>query len=86
MNIKDVEKWVDTAKKGSSVVYYTGNLAEDRCHAGVRFSKNIAVIPNAFAKQAEEGKIDFFQKRKTVMEKSATPTRPIFDYIARKIK
>jgi hypothetical protein len=85
MNIKDVEKWVDTAKKGSSVVYYTGNLAEDRCHAGVRFSKNIAVIPNAFAKQAEEGKIDFFQKRKTVMEKSATPARPIFDYIARKI-
>ena len=83
MNIKDVEKWVDTSKKGSSVVYYTGNLAEDRCHAGVRFSKNIAVIPNAFAKQAEEGKIDFFQKRKTVMEKSATPTRPIFDYIAR---
>ena len=68
MNIKDVEKWVDTSKKGSSVVYYTGNLSEDRCSAGVRFSKNIAVIPNAFAKQAEEGKIDFFQKRKTVME------------------
>ena len=86
MSIEDVEKWVNTAKKGLSVVYYTGNLAEDRCHAGVRFPKDVAVIPNAFAKQAEEGKIDFFQKRKTVMEKSATPTRPIFDYIARKIK
>lgn len=80
MNIKDVEKWVDTAKKGSSVVYYTGNLAEDRC-----YDRNVAAIPNAFAKQAEEGKIDFFQKRKTVMQKSATPKRPVFDYIARKI-
>ena len=85
MNIKDVEKWVNTAKKGSSVIYYTGNLSEDRCSAGVRFPKDVAVIPDAFAKQAEEGKIDFFQKRKTVMEKSATPARPIFDYIARKI-
>ena len=46
MSIKDVEKWVNTAKKG---------------------------------------RVDFFQKRKTVMEKSATPARPIFDYIARKI-
>jgi len=38
MSIKDVEKWVNTAKKGSLVIYYTGNLSEDRCSAGVHFS------------------------------------------------
>ncbi|MHA2182563.1 MAG: hypothetical protein ACXAAH_14170 [Promethearchaeota archaeon] len=81
MNKKNIEKWVDTAEVGSSVVYYTGNLAEDRC-----YNRNVGVIPNLFAEQAEKGKVDFFQKRKTVMQKSATPKRPVFDYIARKIK
>ena len=85
MSIKDVEKWVNTAKKGSSVIYYTGNLSEDRCSAGVHFPKDVAAIPNAFAVEAKKGRVDFFQKRKTVIEKSATPARPIFDYIARKI-
>jgi hypothetical protein len=81
MNKKSIERWVDTAEIGSSVVYYTGSLAEDRCH-----KKNVADIPDAFADEAEKGRIDFFQKRKTKMEKSDTPKRPIFDYIARKIK
>jgi hypothetical protein len=80
MNKKSVEKWVNTAKKGSSIVYYTGNLAEDRC-----YDRNVAIIPNLFAEQVEKGKVDFFQKRKTIMEKSATPKRPVFNYIARKI-
>ena len=43
MSIKNVKKWMDTAEIGSSVIYYTGNLAEDRC-----YDKNVAVIPNAF--------------------------------------
>jgi len=81
MNKKNIEKWVDTAKVGASVVYYTGNLAEDRC-----YDRNVTIIPNLFAEQAEKGRVDFFQKRKTVMQKSATPKRPVFDYIARKIK
>ena len=81
MNKKDIEKWVDTAEVGTSVVYYTGNLAEERC-----YDRNVAIIPNLFAEHAEKGKVDFFQKRKTIMEKSATPKKPTFDYIARKIK
>jgi hypothetical protein len=81
MNKKDIEKWVDTAEIGASVVYYTGNLSEERC-----YDRNVAIIPNLFAEQAEKSKIDFFQKRKTIMEKSATPKKPTFDYIARKIK
>jgi len=81
MNKKDIEKWVDTAEIGTSVVYYTGNLAEERC-----YDRNVAIIPNLFAEQAEKIRVDFFQKRKTVMEKSATPSRPTFNYIARKIK
>jgi len=85
MNKKDVNKWVDTAEKGSSVIYYSGNLAEDRCYAGTHFAKDVADIPNAFAAHARDKKIDFFQKRKTKMDKSKTPKRPIFDYIARKI-
>ena len=80
MNIKDVKKWVDTAEIGSSAVYYTGNLAEDRC-----YDKSIAIVPNAFADYAKEKTVEFFQKRKTKMDKSKTPKRPIFDYIARKI-
>ena len=81
MNKKDIEKWVDTAEVGTSVVYYTGNLAEERC-----YDRNVAIIPNLFAEQAEKIRVDFFQKRKTIMEKSATPKKPTFDYIARKIK
>lgn len=59
MNKKNIEKWVDTAEVGSSVVYYTGNLAEDRC-----YNRNVGVIPNLFAEQAEKGKVDFFKKEK----------------------
>ena len=81
MSIKNVKKWMDTAEIGSSVIYYTGNLAEDRC-----YDKNIAVIPNAFAENAKDKKVDFFQKRKTKVDKSQTPKRPILDYIVRKIK
>ena len=81
MNKKSIERWVDTAETGSSVVYYTGSLAEDRCH-----KKNVADIPDAFADEAEKGRVDFFQKRKTKMEKIAKPKKPTFDYIARKIK
>ena len=81
MSIKNVKKWMDTAEIGSSVIYYTGNLAEDRC-----YDKNVAVIPNAFREYAEDKKVDFFQKRKTKVDKSQTPKRPILDYIVRKIK
>ena len=81
MNKEHIEKWVKIAKVGASVVYYTGNLSEERC-----YDRNVAIIPNLFAEQAEKGRVDFFQKRKTVMEKSATPKKPTFDYIARKIK
>jgi len=81
MSIKNVKKWMDTAEIGSSVIYYTGNLAEDRC-----YEKDVAVIPNAFREYAKDKKVDFFQKRKTKVDKSQTPKRPILDYIVRKIK
>ena len=81
MSIKNVKKWMDTAEIGSSVIYYTGNLAEDRC-----YDKDVEVIPNAFAEYVKDKKVDFFQKRKTKVDKSPTPKRPILDYIVRKIK
>jgi hypothetical protein len=81
MSIKNVKKWMDTAEIGSSVIYYTGNLAEDRC-----YDKNVAVIPNAFREYAKDKKVEFFQKRKTKVDRSKTPKRPILDYIVRKIK
>jgi len=81
MNKKDIEKWVETAKVNDSVIYYNGNLSEDRCR-----DENVTIIPNLFREQAEKKRVDFFQKRKTVMQKSATPSKPTFDYIARKIK
>tara|TARA_R110002072_G_scaffold975_1_gene8037 strand:+ start:508 stop:768 length:261 start_codon:yes stop_codon:yes gene_type:complete len=86
MSIKNVKKWMDTAEIGSSVIYYTGNLAEDRCYAGVHYDKDVEVIPNAFKEYAKDKKVDFFQKRKTKVDKSQTPKRPILDYIVRKIK
>ena len=86
MSIKNVKKWMDTAEIGSSVIYYTGNLSEDRCYAGVHFDKDVAAIPDAFAKYAEDKRVEFFQKRKTKVDKSQTPKRPILDYIVRKIK
>ena len=81
MSIKNVKKWMDTAEIGSSVIYYTGNLAEDRC-----YDKDVEVIPNAFKEYEKDKKVDFFQKRKTKVDKSQTPKRPILDYIVRKIK
>ena len=81
MSIKNVKKWMDTAEIGSSVIYYTGNLAEDRC-----YDKDVEVIPNAFREYRKDKKVDFFQKRKTKVDKSQTPKRPILDYIVRKIK
>ena len=81
MSIKNVKKWMDTAEIGSSVIYYTGNLAEDRC-----YDKDVEVIPNAFREYAKDKKVDFFQKRKTKVDRSKTPKRPILDYIVRKIK
>ena len=81
MSIKNIKKWMDTAEIGSSVIYYTGNLAEDRC-----YDKDVADIPKAFAKYAEEKRVEFFQKRKTKVDRSQTPKRPILDYIVRKIK
>ena len=62
MNKKDIEKWVDNAEVNASVVYYSGNLAEDRC-----YDRNVAIIPNLFAEQAEKGRVDFFQKRKKLV-------------------
>jgi len=81
MSVENVKKWMDTAEIGSSVIYYTGNLAEDRC-----YDKDVADIPKAFAKYAEEKRVEFFQKRKTKVDRSQTPKRPILDYIVRKIK
>jgi len=81
MSVENVKKWMDTAEIGSSVIYYTGNLAEDRC-----YDKDVADIPNAFRKYAEEKRVEFFQKRKTKVDRSQTPKRPILDYIVRKIK
>ena len=81
MSVENVKKWMDTAEIGSSVIYYTGNLAEDRC-----YDKDVSVIPNAFREYAKDKKVDFFQKRKTKVDKSQTPKRPILDYIVRKIK
>ena len=81
MSVENVKKWMDTAEIGSSVIYYTGNLAEDRC-----YDKDVEVIPNAFREYAKDKKVDFFQKRKTKVDKSQTPKRPILDYIVRKIK
>jgi hypothetical protein len=59
MSIKNVKKWMDTAEIGSSVIYYTGNLAEDRC-----YDKDVEVIPNAFREYAEDKKSRFFPKKK----------------------
>ena len=78
MNKKSIERWVDTAEIGSSVVYYTGSLAEDRCH-----KKNVADIPDAFADEAEKGRVDLFQNK--VKEGSANH-KPIYEYIAKKLK
>jgi len=81
MSVENVKKWMDNAEIGSSVIYYTGNLAEDRC-----YNKDVEVTPNAFREYAEEKRVEFFQKRKTKVDRSQTPKRPILDYIVRKIK
>ena len=64
MSIKNIKKWMDTAEIGSSVIYYTGNLAEDRCYAGVHFDKDVEVIPNAFSRICRRKKSRVFPKKK----------------------
>ena len=81
MSVENVKKWMDNAEIGSSVIYYTGNLAENKF-----YDKNVEVKPNEFKKYSKDKKVDFFQKRKTKVDKSQTTKRPILDDIVRKIK
>jgi hypothetical protein len=82
MNKYDIEKWINKAKLNESITYFTGHLGEDR-ELDLDHKKEINETANAFIKAAGQKKIDLFQKK---IEKGDSNHKPIYEYIARKLK
>ena len=77
MSKQKIQKWVENAKPNESILYHTGHMAEERSSLEVREKAN------AFMLAAQQRKIDLFQNK--VKEGSANH-RPIYEYIAKKLK
>jgi len=89
---EQAQKWINTSKPGTCIVYYTGHLVEDRQWALVDKIK-INQLANIFMEAADKKnksgsfkrtlpKIDLFQRK---IKKGDLGHKPIFEYIARKI-
>jgi len=77
MKKETIEKWIKNAKTKEAIVYYTGHLVEER------HKKETGQMADAFLLAAKENKIELFQKK---IKKGDQNNKPIYDYIARKLK
>jgi len=73
--MKEMEKWLNTAKAPQDMVYYKGHLVEDR----IWNTEKIAIqkLAKLFLNAAGKDIVDLFQKK----IKAGGPT--IYEYIAR---
>ena len=76
--MKEMEKWLDTAKAPQDIVYYKGHLVEDR----VWNTEKIAIqkLAKLFSNAAEKDIVDLFQKK---IKAGGPSVKPIYEYIAR---
>ena len=77
MNKKKIQKWISGSKPNESIIYHIGHLAEERDNLEIREKAN------TFMLAAQQRKIDLFQNK---IKKGDTNHRPIYEYIARKLK
>ena len=77
MNKEKIQKWISGSKPNESIIYHIGHLAEERDNLEIREKAN------TFMLAAQQRKIDLFQNK---IKKGDTNHRPIYEYIARKLK
>ena len=76
--MKEMEKWLNTAKAPQDIVYYKGHLVEDR----VWNTEKIAIqkLAKLFLNAAGKDIVDLFQKK---IKAGGPSVKPIYEYIAR---
>ena len=73
--MKEMEKWLDTAKAPQDIVYYKGHLVEDRV-----FNTEVQKLAKLFLNAAGKDIVDLFQKK---IKAGGPSVKPIYEYIAR---
>ena len=76
--MKEMEKWLDTAKAPQDIVYYKGHLVEDRVWGGP--IGEVQKLAKLFLNAAGEDIVDLFQKK---IKAGGPSVKPIYEYIAR---
>ena len=76
--MKEMEKWLDTAKAPQDIVYYKGHLVEDRVWSTNK--TEVQKLAKLFLNAAERNIVDLFQKK---IKAGGPGVQPIYEYMAR---
>ena len=76
VNMKEMEKWLNTAKAPQDIVYYKGHLVEDNTKENPEVQKLAKLFLNAAGRNI----VDLFQKK---IKAGDANTKPIYEYMAR---
>ena len=76
--MKEMEKWLNTAKAPQDIVYYKGHLVEDRVWGGP--IGEVQKLAKLFLNAAGEDIVDLFQKK---IKAGGPSVKPIYEYMAR---
>ena len=74
--MKEMEKWLDTAKAPQDIVYYRGHLVEDN----IKGNPEVQKLAKLFKTAAERNIVDLFQKK---IKAGNSDVQPIYEYWAR---
>ena len=74
--MKEMEKWLDTAKAPQDIVYYKGHLVEDN----TKESPEVQKLAKLFLNAAGRNIVDLFQKK---IKAGGADVQPIYKYLAR---
>ncbi len=76
--MKEMEKWLNTAKAPQDIVYYKGHLVEDRVWGGP--IGEVQKLAKLFLNAAGKDIVDLFQKK---IKAGGPSVKPIYEYMAR---
>ena len=74
--MKEMEKWLNTAKAPQDIVYYKGHLVEDN----IEKKPEVQKLAELFKTAAEKNIVDLFQKK---IKAGNSDVQPIYEYWAR---
>jgi len=74
--MKEMEKWLNTAKAPQDIVYYKGHLVEDNTKENPEVQK----LAKLFLSAAGRNIVDLFQKK---IKAGGAGVQPIYEYLAR---